>query len=178
MIGAYRLTERVGKGGFSEVWSAWDTHLHRLVAIKLVPRAGNDAHSTIQFGREATIVTRLEHPHILPLFDFGETPEIRYLVMRYVTGGSLADRLAHGPLSPSELVRYMMPVAETLDYIHEQHIVHRDLKPSNILLDAQDLPYVTDFGLAKILSDETQGMHSGSGTLTYMPPEQFIGGAL
>jgi serine/threonine protein kinase len=178
MVGAYRITELIGKGGFSEVWSGWDTHLNRLVAIKMIPRVGTDAHNTIQFGREAAMVTRLEHPHILPLYDFGETPDYRYLVMRYVTGGSLAQRLEHGALSISEIVRLMQPIAETLDYIHEQRVVHRDLKPGNILLDAQDLPYVTDFGLAKELTDETRPMHSASGTLTYMPPEQFSGGSM
>ncbi len=178
MVGAYRITELIGKGGFSEVWSAWDTHLNRLVAIKLIPRTAADAHNTIQFGREASMVTRLEHPHILPLYDFGETPEFRYLVMRYVTGGSLAQRLEHERLPVQEVLRLMTPIGSTLDYIHQERVVHRDLKPGNILLDAQGLPYLTDFGLAKELTDETRPMHSASGTLTYMPPEQFSGGSM
>src|SRR5258708_8074594 len=124
------------------------------------------------------MISRLEYAHILPLYDFGETPDLRYLVMRYVTGGSLAQRLARGRLSPNEITRLMLLVAETLDYIHEQRVVHRDLKPGNILLDAQGLPYLTDFGLAKEISDETRPMHSASGTLTYMPPEQFSGGGM
>jgi serine/threonine protein kinase len=178
MIGGYRLTETIGRGGFAEVWSAWDTHLNRLVAIKLVTRSTDDAHNTIQFGREAAMISRLEYAHILPLYDFGETPDLRYLVMRYVTGGSLAQRLDHGRLSANEIIRLMIPVAETLDYIHEQRIVHRDLKPGNILLDAQGLPYLSDFGLAKQLSDDTAPLHSSSGTFTYMPPEQFTGSTL
>ncbi len=177
-LGAYRLTERIGKGGFSEVWSAWDTHLNRLVAIKIIPRTSNDAYSTIQFGREAAMITRLEHPHVLPLYDFAETPELRYLVMRYVTGGSLAQRIEHGRLPITKIVQLMTPIAETLDYIHEQRVVHRDLKPGNILLDAQESPYLADFGLAKELTDETRPVHSASGTLTFMPPEQFSGGIL
>src|SRR5258708_12592080 len=96
--------------------------------------------------------------------------------MRYVTGGSLAQRLERGSLSVGEILRLMTPIAETLDYIHQQRIVHRDLKPGNILLDAQDLPYLTDFGLAKELTADTRPMHSASGTVTYMRPEQFSGG--
>ncbi len=177
-VSFYRLTELIGKGGFSEVWSAWDTRLNRLVAIKIIPRGPSDAYNTIQFGREATMISRLEHPYILPLYDFGETPEFRFLVMRYVTGGSLAQRLERGRLPLQEVLRLIGPIASTLDYIHEQRVVHRDLKPGNILLDAQGLPYLTDFGLAKQLTDETRPMHSASGTLTYMPPEQFSGGGL
>ncbi len=177
-IATYRITELIGRGGFSEVWSAWDTRLNRLVAIKIIPRIGSDAHSTIQFGREASMVTRLEHPNILPLYDFGETPEYRYLVMRYVTGGSLAQKIEQARLPIHEVLRLMLPVASTLDYIHEQRVVHRDLKPGNILLDAQSSPYLADFGLSKELTDETSPMHSASGTLTYMPPEQFSGGVL
>lgn len=178
MIASYRITELIGKGGFSEVWSAWDTRLNRLVAIKVIPRVGSDAHSTIQFGREASVITRLEHPNILPLYDFGETPQYRYLIMRYVTGGSLADRIERARLPIHEVLRLMLPVASTLDYIHAQRVVHRDLKPGNILLDAQNSPYLADFGLSKELTDETSPMHSASGTLTYMPPEQFSGGIL
>jgi serine/threonine protein kinase len=178
MISAYRITELIGKGGFSQVWSAWDTRLNRLVAIKIIPSAGSDAHNTIQFGREAAMVTRLEHPHILPLYDFGDTPDFRYLVMRYVTGGSLAERIERERLPIPEVLRMMSLIASTLDYIHEQRVVHRDLKPGNILLDVQGLPYLTDFGLAKQLTDETRPMHSASGTLTFMPPEQFSGGMM
>jgi serine/threonine protein kinase len=178
MLSAYRITELIGKGGFSQVWSAWDTRLNRLVAIKIIPTTGMDAHNTIQFGREAAMVTRLEHPHILPLYDFGESPDFRFLVMRYVTGGSLAERIDRGRLAIPEVLRLMNLVASTLDYIHEQRVVHRDLKPGNILLDVQGLPYLTDFGLAKELTDETKPMHSASGTLTFMPPEQFSGGVM
>jgi serine/threonine protein kinase len=177
-ISGYRITELIGKGGFSQVWSAWDTRLNRLIAIKIIPRADADAHGTIQFGREAAVVTRLEHPHILPLYDYGETPQYRYLVMRYATGGSLAQRVERGRIPIPEILRLMTYVAATLDYIHEKKVVHRDLKPGNILLDAQGLPYLTDFGLAKELTAETVPMHSSSGTLTYMPPEQFSGGAM
>lgn len=178
MVSAYRITELIGKGGFSQVWSAWDTRLNRLVAVKIISTAGSDAHNTIQFGREAAMITRLEHPHILPLYDFGETPDFRYLVMRYVTGGSLAQRIERGRLPIPEVLRLMNFVASTLNYIHEQRVVHRDLKPGNILLDVQGLPYLTDFGLAKQLTDETRPMHSASGTLTFMPPEQFSGGMM
>lgn len=178
MLGGYRLIEQIGKGGFSEVWSAWDTRLNRLVAIKIVLRTEADAFSVIQFGREASVLTHLEHPHVLPLYDYAQTPELRYLVMRYVTGGSLAQRIRQQRLPVAKILQLMLPVAATLDYIHEQHVVHRDLKPGNILLDAGEAPYLADFGLAKQLTDETQPFHSASGTLTYMPPEQFVRGIL
>ncbi len=178
MVGPYRITELIGKGGFSEVWSSWDTRLQRLVAIKLVARSSTNPHTTIQFRREANVVIRLEHPHILPLYDFGETENFRFLTMRYVTGGSLAQRMARDPLPISEVLRLITAIAETLDYIHDQNVVHRDLKPGNILLDAQSAPYLTDFGLAKELSEETKQIHSAAGTLTYMPPEQFTGGVI
>jgi len=176
MIGAYRLTEQVGKGGFSEVWSAWDTRLNRLVAVKLIPSSTDDAQHVIQFKREALIVSQLDHPNILPLYDFGEEGTWRYLVMRYVTGGSLASLLKTKTLTPKEILRLMTPIASTLDYLHEQRVVHRDFKPPNILLDARGTPYLTDFGMAKQLTDETRQLHSVSGTLTYMAPEQFNGG--
>src|SRR5690242_19168769 len=117
--------------------------------MKLIARGTTDAHNTIYFGRVAGIVISPERPCVLPLYVFSETPDLRFLVMRYVTGGSLAQRLERGSLSVGEILRLMMPIGETLDYIHEQRIVHRDLKPGNILLDAQNSPYLTDFGLAK-----------------------------
>src|SRR4051812_44818629 len=125
MIGAYKATELIGKGGFAQVWSGWDTRLNRLVAIKVIPRIETDAHNTIQFGREAAVVTRLEHPHILPLYDYGEAPHFRYLVMRYVTGGSLAQRIEREKLPIQDVIRLLEPVASVLDYIHEHRIVHR-----------------------------------------------------
>lgn len=178
LIDFYRITELIGRGGFSEVWSAWDERLKRLVAVKILSYSTADAHNIIQFQREATVITHLEHPHILPLYDFGQTPEFRFLVMRYVTGGTLAKRLEHGPISTQEILSLMIPIASTLDYVHEQRVIHRDLKPANILLDAQGAPYLADFGLAKRLSEDTTPMHSASGTIPYMSPEQFTGGTM
>ncbi|MEP7284948.1 MAG: protein kinase [Chloroflexota bacterium] len=175
-IGAYQTIELIGKGGFAEIWSGMDSQFKRLVAIKVIPRY--DAYSTIQFKRESGMISRLDHPNILPLYDFGEVSKYRYLTMPYLTGGSLAQRLEEGRLPLDEIVALIRPIASALDYIHTQHIVHRDLKPGNILLDAQGFPYLTDFGLAKEITDETMPMHSVSGTLTYMPPEQFSGSEL
>ncbi len=180
-VGVYQLTELIGQGGFSEVWSAWDTRLKRVVALKIIPidDEASASESAARFAREALIVTRLEHHHILPLYDFGEEATFRYLVMRYATGGSLVDRLDHGVrLAPSEVLRLMTPIAAALDYLHEARVVHRDIKPGNILLDAQNTPYLADFGLAKTLSDDTQQIHSTAGTLVYMSPEQFRGDVL
>lgn len=174
MIDVYHLTELIGKGGFSQVYSAWDTHHNRLVAIKILSQSdGKDAESKVLFSREAKIVSRLEHPHLLPLYDFGEATGYRFLVMRYVSGGSLAGQFVNTPGDPQRILQILMPIAEALDYVHQQRVVHRDLKPSNILLDAQGSPYLTDFGMSREVSDDTQQFHSVSGTLPYMSPEQL-----
>ncbi len=173
MLGVYRTMELIGKGGFSEVWSAWDTRLQRMVAVKILPHENIDPDNLLHFNREALIITKLEHPHILPLYDFGEEQAHHFLVMRYLTGGSLSAKLQGGTIPPAEVLRLMTPIALALDYLHANQIVHRDIKSGNILLDVQGSPYLTDFGLAKSLSDETRQMNSGSGTLHFMSPEQL-----
>lgn len=175
MIGSYRLTEQIGKGGFSTVWSAWDTRLNRLVAIKLMSMEAEDETGSAQFEREAGLIAQLQHPFIVPLYDFGKTADHRYLVMRYVIGGSLSQRLHQTPRLPiTETLRLVTLIASALDYIHDQQIAHRDLKPANILLDAQGLPYLSDFGLAKSVHQRVM-QHTIAGTLYYMPPEQYLG---
>jgi serine/threonine protein kinase len=177
-IGPYQLTEIIGEGAFSKVWSAWDTRLNRVVAVKIIPHSEVDVSGSAAFGREAAIIARLEHPHILPLHDFGETAEYHYLVTRYVTGGAMTKRLEREPLLPiPEVLRLMSMLATALDYIHEQKIVHRDLKPGNVLLDIHGMPYLTDFGLAKPITNASM-QHSIAGTFNYMSPEQFSGSAI
>jgi serine/threonine protein kinase len=178
MFGVYRVTEFIARGGFAQVWTAWDTQLSRLVALKIVERGANNDADTLAFAREAALVAQLKHPNIVPLYDYGETDRVRYLVTRYIIGEALAQTIDKKRLSPIELIRLMYPIAQALDFIHGQNIVHRDLKPGNILLDATGIPYLTDFGLARQLSEHTPQMHSISGTILYMAPEQFTGGAI
>jgi hypothetical protein len=125
------------------------------------------------FEREAHTIAQVEHPHILPIYDFGEYEGQLYIVMRYITGGSLEDLLTAGPMPLQEVLRHARGVAQALDYAHVNNVVHLDLKPSNILLDSQHSPYLADFGLAAKLSPEGRATNPGYGTLLYMAPEQL-----
>jgi len=168
----YQLLEVVGRGSFAAVWSAWDLRLERVVAVKLMAQGG----MYDVFEREARLVCALEHPHIIPLHDYGVVDGSFYLVMRYVTGGTLAAYTFKGRPPIESALICLSRLAAALDYVHSQQIVHRDLKPGNILLDAQGNPYLADFGLAKVSAHPDQE-HSISGTWSYMAPEQFSGRA-
>ena len=173
-FGQYRVIEHIGRGGMADVWSARDKRLNRTVAIKTVARdLSHDMNPVKLFEREAQTIANLEHPHILPIYEFGEFDGQLYIVMRYVSGGSLEDVLESGPLPPDEVMRLARMIAEALDYAHENKVVHLDLKPSNILLDSYQLPYLADFGLATVMGPEGRAANPGSGTLLYMAPEQL-----
>ncbi len=173
-FGHYRVIEHIGRGGMADVWSARDKRLNRTVAIKTVARdLSQDMNPIRMFEREAQTIAGLEHPHILPIYEFGEYEGQLYIVMRYVSGGSLEDELEHGALSPFETMRIARAVAQALDYAHGSKIIHLDLKPSNILLDSYRQPYLADFGLATMLGPEGRAANPGSGTLLYMAPEQL-----
>jgi serine/threonine protein kinase len=175
----YRVVEHIGRGGMADVWSARDKRLNRTVAIKTIVRdLSTDTEPVRLFEREAQTIAALEHPHILPIYDFGEYEGQLYIVMRYVTGGSLEDVLAKGPLPASEAVRYAKAVAGALDYAHSNKVIHLDMKPSNILMDANGQPYLADFGLATMLGPEGRAANPGYGTLLYMAPEQITAGEL
>jgi serine/threonine protein kinase len=170
----YQLLEQIGYGGQGFVWSALDSAQNRIVAIKFneVDDPEQRPESETQFKRQAGQLLRLTHPIILPLYDFGSILPVRYLVTPYVTGGSLQDRLVSGPLSKEEILSFSIRIASALDYLHAQGIIHRDLKPSNILMDFGDRLYVADFGLARMVAETTQALHTGHGTPPYAPPEQ------
>ena len=173
-FGQYRVIEHIGRGGMADVWSARDKRLNRTVAIKTVARdLSHDMNPVKLFEREAQTIANLEHPHILPIYEFGDYDGQLYIVMRYVSGGSLEDLLEDGPLPPEEVMRLARMVAQALDYAHENKVVHLDLKPSNILLDSYQLPYLADFGLATVMGPEGRAANPGSGTLLYMAPEQL-----
>ncbi len=177
-VGRYRLERELGRGGFGTVYLAYDTDLARPVALKIpnvsdaVAAAGDD------LQKEAQAFARLEHPHIVPVYDVGRTEDgLPFIVLKYMDGSSLKDVLKQGKLPPARAAGIAAQVAEALSHAHLQGFVHRDLKPANILFDEAGCPYVTDFGLA--FCEEERWNHAGerSGTLAYMAPEQISGDA-
>ncbi|MEM7112769.1 MAG: serine/threonine-protein kinase [Chloroflexota bacterium] len=172
-IGRYIIEREIGRGGMSIVYLAQDPLTERHVAIKLLPRQlAFDPMFRRRFQHEAKVIARLEHSAIVPLYDFGEVNEQPYLVMRYMAGGSLSERLKR-PLYLPEISRLLNRIAPALDKSHRQHVVHRDLKPDNILFDEENQPYLSDFGIAR-LTEATQTM-TIAGTPAYMSPEQVKG---
>ena len=186
MLGRYKLLRLLGRGGMGEVWLAEDTQLLRQVAIKVLPSVlAADRGYLEDFAREARAAAALEHPHILPVHDFGEQQIgedeiVTYLVTPYMSGGSLRERIlaARGPLPATEVMSYLRQAAQAIDYAHSQHMLHRDIKPANMLLE-QSWLFLADFGLAKLLTSTTQRSrtYAGSGTPEYMAPEQAHGKA-
>lgn len=175
----YRVIEHIGRGGMADVWSARDKRLNRTVAIKTVARDLSADNEPLKlFEREAQTIAQLEHPHILPIYDFGDYESQLYIVMRYVTGGSLENLLTSGPMPPDQVLRHGKAIASALDYAHANNVIHLDLKPSNILMDSNHSPYLADFGLATVLGPENKAANPGYGTLLYMAPEQLTAGEL
>lgn len=181
-LGDYELTEEVGRGGMGIVYRAHQQSLDRPVAVKLILRgalASDDDQK--RFRSEAESVAQLEHPQIVPIYEVGEHHGQLYFSMPFVEGGTLAHRLANGPLADREAARIVRDVAGAIDYAHQRGIVHRDLKPPNILLDKQGGVHVTDFGLAKRFADTSTAAGSLTntgailGTPSYMAPEQAAG---
>ncbi len=177
-IGRYDIKGELGRGGMATVYRAYDPRFKREVALKILPR--EFLHSPTfkaRFEREAQTIASLEHSAIVPVYDYGEENDQPYLVMRLMTGGSLADRLANGPLSLAETANIFSRLAPALDRAHALGIVHRDLKPGNILFDSDGHPFISDFGLAK-LTQQSNTQLSGTGVMgtpAYMSPEQARG---
>lgn len=173
-INQYKIVEHIGRGGMADVWSARDTRLNRMVAIKTIAHGlSPEVDPVNMFKQEAQTIARMEHPHILPIYDFGEFEGQLYIVMRFVAGGSLEDMLRRGPLPLEEALRMGRAVGEALEYAHVNQVVHLDLKPPNVLLDNRQSPYLADFGLATVMDLEGKATNPGSGTLLYMAPEQM-----
>ena len=169
----YRVIEHIGRGGMADVWSARDKRLNRVVAVKTMARDLTlETDPVKMFEQEARTIAALEHPHILPIYDFGDYERQLYIVMRYIAGGSLDDVLDKGPMPLDEALSMARMIATALDHAHRNKVVHLDLKPSNILLDSQGQPYLADFGLASVMDKEGRALNPGSGTLLYMAPEQ------
>ena len=183
-LGRYQILEMLGEGGMATVYKAHDTRLEREVAIKFIR---NDAFPPNQlimmlkrFEREAKALAGLSHPNIVGVIDYGEHEGLPYLVMVYLSGGTLKDRLGR-PMPWRNAVRLLVPVARALEYTHEHNIIHRDVKPSNILMTENGQPMLTDFGLVKIFEEKgvtnLTASGSGLGTPDYMAPEQWTGEA-
>jgi len=177
-IGRYEIKEELGRGGMATVYRAYDPLFERDVAVKVLPREMlHDPNFRVRFEREAKTIAMLEHPFIVPVYDFGEEEGQPYFVMRYMSGGSLSDRLKKNPLSVQEAASMLERLAPALDDSHAKGIIHRDLKPGNILYDSRNDPYISDFGIAKLAEGGTTNFTGSAiiGTPAYMSPEQAQG---
>ena len=172
--GRYRIMSRLARGGMATVYEALDTRLDRTVALKVMnPALAEDPDFVSRFRREARAAAQLTHPHVVAVYDQGETDGIPYLAMEYVPGQTLRDVLReHGPLTPEQALTVLDPVLEALGAAHDAGFVHRDVKPENILISDDGRVKVTDFGLARAVTNvtsATQGMLIG--TVAYLSPE-------
>jgi WD40 repeat protein len=174
----YTLLKKIGGGGQGEVWKAFQSNPDRLVAIKIVKGGYLASPEDVRRFREETeIISRLDHPHVIPVYEVGEHRGHHYFSMKLMAGGSLAQRLAPYRDRHGEAADLVIQIAETVQHAHNHGVIHRDLKPSNILFDAEGRPYLTDFGLAKRFGADVEATESGSivGTAPYMSPEQASG---
>ncbi len=177
ILGQYEIVEKIATGGMATVYRARQESIKRDVAIKVLTNQLMEDPTFVQrFRREVEVIARLEHPRILPVFDYGEIEGRPYLVMPYLTGGTLADRIrdAGGSMTLDEIARMLEQIAEGLDYAHREGVIHRDLKPSNVLIGRHGNVHLSDFGIAKLSQDSVQLTGDRMiGTLSYMAPEMF-----
>src|SRR5512141_2277875 len=189
-LGPYELVAPIGAGGMGEVYRAKDTRLDRTVAVKVLPaHLSTSAEVRQRFEREAKTISQLSHPHICALYDVGNQDGVEFLVMEYLEGETLSERLAKGPLAFDQVLRYGLEMADALDKAHRQGIVHRDLKPGNVMITKSGVKLL-DFGLAKAVAPATPQQltsfptqmgpsltQEGTilGTFQYMAPEQLDG---
>ena len=178
-FGRYIIKGELGRGGMATVFHAYDPRFERDVAIKVLPREFlHDPQFRARFEREAKTIALSEHPAIVPVYDFGEEESQPYIVMRYMSGGSLSERLAQGSLPINEVASMINRLAPALDAAHGKGIIHRDLKPTNILFDQYGNSYLSDFGIARLQQASSATLTGGAilGTPAYMSPEQVQGG--
>jgi ligand-binding sensor domain-containing protein len=177
-LGQYQIVEQIGMGGMATVYKAYQASMDRYVAIKVLPRQlAEDPTFIGRFEQEARTIAKLEHKHILPVYDFGAQDGYTYLVMRYVGTGTLKDLIAEGPLSLLDAIELFSQVADALHYAHDHGVIHRDVKTSNVLIGEGRQCYLTDFGIAKLAEGSSQFTGTGTivGTPAYMSPEQCSG---
>jgi serine/threonine protein kinase/formylglycine-generating enzyme required for sulfatase activity len=176
-LGHYQLLERLGRGGMATVYKAYQPGLDRYVAVKILPTyMARDSDFSARFRREARAIARLNHPNILPVYDFGQDKGLNYIVMRYVEAGTLKELLGQ-PLDLRTTLDIISQVGGALDYAHQEGVIHRDVKPSNVLMDRGEWALLGDFGLARMMEASVRltGTGVGVGTPTYMSPEQGQG---
>ncbi|GAC1565458.1 MAG: hypothetical protein PVS3B3_31920 [Ktedonobacteraceae bacterium] len=180
-FGSYIIRRLLQQGGMSSVYLAYDEYTYTTVVIKVMKIEGNPAEESeqlAQFRRERRIMRSLRHEHILPLLAAGRQGTYAYLVMPYMQGGTLEDRLKQGPLAPEEAHTLFVQLADALQYMHSYGILHRDIKPANILLDDNGLVYLADFGIASYTDESAIGSNGHvMGTPIYMAPELCYGHA-
>jgi len=177
-LGRYRLDELLGQGGMAEVWRATDERLGRTVAVKVILAAhARDRQFRERFQKEARLVASLDHPNILPVYDYGDEDGLPYLVMPYLEGGTLKDRMVGAPVPFPLAVSWVRQLGDALDAAHAAGILHRDVKPANVLIRRDDRLALADFGIAKMLESTTGLTATGMvvGTPVYMAPEQAQG---
>ncbi len=176
-LGDFKLLERIGAGGEGSVWSAWDKKHNRIVAIKFFSKRSPTPDSP-SIHSEAQIIRGLDHPNILKIYEIGEVGNSDYFCMQYFPSGSLDELMLIKNILVKDALQITAQIVAALEYIHSQGIVHRDLKPRNVMVDAQSRVYLTDFGIARSLSETTMVYHTGQGTFRYSPPEQHTEGII
>jgi hypothetical protein len=177
-LGSYQVVEPLGEGGMAAVYKAYQPAMDRYVALKILPRHfAKDPQFSGRFQQEARILARLQHPHILPVFDFGQVDDYAYIVMPFIESGTLTHLMRGQPLPWDQIRRIVSQVGDALDYAHTRGLIHRDVKPSNVLIDERSNCLLMDFGLAKLIEGSIHLTHTGAimGTPAYMSPEQGLG---
>jgi len=176
-LGQYEVQDFIGQGAMGYVFRAYHAQLERTGAVKVLQAIAPDPDTTARFRHEAQAIAQMRHPNILNVYDFGEYQGTPYMIVEFVPGGSLADRLSEGILDQPTAIKYLRGIAAGLDHAHALGIVHRDVKPANVLLENDDTPVLADFGLAKLLQGSSLKSMTGvtTGTPAYMSPEQVSG---
>lgn len=177
-LNQYQIVAPLGEGGMAAVYKAYQPSMERYVALKILPRHfANDPQFTGRFEQEAKVIASLQHPHILPVFDYGEAEGYTFIVMPFVETGTLSDLLLGQPLPLEQIQKITAQVGDALDYAHSRGIIHRDIKPSNVLIDERGNCLLADFGIAKMVEGTNQFTQTGGiiGTPAYMSPEQGLG---
>jgi serine/threonine protein kinase len=169
-LGQYQIIEQIGQGGMATVYKAYQPGLDRYVALKILPPApAQQPGSSERFQREAKAIANLNHPNILPVYDFGQTEHCTFMAMRYIEGGRTLKTVMAEPLNLAQVTHLIGQIAAGLEYAHRQGIIHRDVKPGNVLMD-HDWALLSDFGLAKMVDSSLRLTESGAGmgTPAYM----------